>query len=74
MVLAIYKKNKIKDKWLLASLAPDIITAKKYSRLLKKNAKKIGFDDAQSVVQTFNSINDVPGILDDIQPEKALWN
>jgi hypothetical protein len=74
MILAIYKKNKPKDKWLLSSLAPDALTAKKYSRMIKKHAKQLGYEEAQSTIQSFDTVHDVPKILENPKSEKLIYN
>lgn len=74
MILAVYKKNKPKDKWLLHSLAGTMEVAKKHSEQAMKEAKNIGYDNADAIVQGFESVNDIPKILEKIKPEKLFYN
>jgi hypothetical protein len=75
MILAIYKKNKVKDKlWSLMSYAWDLKTAEKCCLQFKTQSTKIGLNDVQSVIQSFDSIDKVPSTLENPAPEKMLYN
>jgi len=74
MYLAIYKKNKSKDKWTFASIAFDMETATKYSNTITAQAKKFGYDEASSVIQAFDTMQDIPKILDKVKPANLLYN
>jgi hypothetical protein len=74
MVLAIYKKNRAKDKWTLSSMAMDMYTATQYQKKLIAQAKKFGFEEATSTIQSFDSVYDVPKVLEKLKPEKLLYN
>lgn len=74
MILAIYKKNRTKDKWLLSSFALDMNTALEYSKLIITQAKGFGYDNAESTIQSYDSVHNAPKILDKIKPEKLLYN
>lgn len=74
MILAIYTKNKPKDKWTLHSLADSMDDAKKYSEAAIKLAKEIGYDHADAAVQGFISVHDIPKVLEKLKPEKLLYN
>jgi len=75
MILAVYTKNKTKDKWLLYSLAESMERAKKQARFYVNRAKKIGYDEATSVIQGFETAASIPKNLgEEIKPEKLLWS
>lgn len=74
MVLAIYKKNRAKDKWTLSSVAMDMLTATEYSKKIIARAKKFGYEEADTTIQSFDSVYDVPKFLDKLKPEKLLYN
>lgn len=74
MVLAIYKKNRTKDRWTLSSVALDMHTATQYRKKLVAQAKKFGYDEADSTIQSFDSVHDIPKVLDKLKPEKLLYN
>lgn len=74
MVLAIYKKNKPKDKWQLYSIAKSVEQAKKYSTELKEKMKKSGLNDAETTIQYFDSIDNLPEFIINPKSEKLLYN
>jgi hypothetical protein len=74
MVLAIYKKNKLKDKWHLYSVAKSVEEARKFSKVLKETAKKSGFEEADTIIQYFESPNDIREFIINPKPEKLLYN
>jgi hypothetical protein len=74
MVLAIYKKNRAKDKWTLSSVAMDMYTATEYSKKMIAKARKFGYDEVSSTIQSFDSVWDVPKFLEKIKPEKLLYS
>lgn len=75
MILAIYKKNHAKDKhWSIASIAYDIAAAKKECKKIDDRAKRIGWDTAESIIQGFNSADDIPSTLTDVKSEDTLYN
>jgi len=74
MVLAIYKKNRTKDRWTLSSIAMDMLTATEYSKKLIAKAKEFGYNEADSIIQGFDSAWDIPKVLDKVKPEKLLYN
>jgi len=75
MILAVYTKNKSKDKWSLYAVAESMETAKKHSRKAVRQAKKIGYDEADSVIQGFDTASSIPKNLgEEIKPEKMFYN
>jgi hypothetical protein len=78
MVLAVFKKTKSTDKsWTLASLAPDMLAAKKSARIIKKNSKKMGYTEAvKTTIQSYTDAWNIPQELadDKIVDEKQLWS
>lgn len=74
MIVAIYTKNKQKDKWLLYAIAPTMEKAKKSAKKAINQAKKIGFEEADAVIQTFNDPYSIPQVLGTSKPEKLNYN
>lgn len=74
MIIAVFTKNRTKDKWSLFSIAESMDIAKKRSKNAIKQAKEIGYDEADSIVQGYNSIHDIPKILDKAVPERLFLN
>jgi len=74
MILAVYTKNKSKDKWSLYAVAESMETAKKYSKQAIKKANKIGYDDADSVIQGFETAVSIPKNLEKVEPEAMFYN
>jgi len=74
MILAVYTKNKPKDKWLLYSVAPSMELAKTHSKEAMRIAKIIGYENPDSVIQGYESPSSIPKILEKITPEKLLYN
>jgi hypothetical protein len=77
MVLAIFKKNRPKDKWNLHSFPKTNEDAIKASKFLKEFAFKLGYNEAEIIIQSFNGGQDsVPQTLEDIKvkPEKLNYN
>lgn len=76
MILAVYTKKKTSDKWSLYALAESMEVAKKYKRTAVKKAKRIGFDEADSVIQGFETSANIPKNLDtkELKPETLFYN
>lgn len=74
MILAIYSKFKSTDKWLLHAFAPSMEQAKKFSAKVKTRAKSMGYDEAEVVIQGFDSATNVPKTLETVKPEKQCYN
>lgn len=74
MLLAVFTKNKQKDKWLLYSVVENMEKAKKHSQEALTLAKKMGYNQPEAIVQGYSSVYDIPKMLDKPKPEKLLWN
>lgn len=74
MILAIYKRNNPKQNWSIAYIAADMTTAKKQCKKMDDHAKQIGYDMAESIIQGFNSPDDVPATLEKVKSESVLYN
>jgi hypothetical protein len=74
MILAIYKRNNPKQHWSIAYIAADMTTAKKQCQKMDAHAKQIGYDTAESIIQGFNSQDDVPATLAKVKSEAVLYN
>lgn len=74
MVLAIFKRNNPRDKWLLMAISPTLQEAQKFSKLIMQQAKKIGLEKAEITIQSFGSTADVPDTLSKANPDKILLN
>lgn len=73
--LAIFKKNKSKDKWQLASKAiTSLDLANEYKDRIMKLAKDKGFDNAETCIQSFSDKYNIPETIENIKPEKLLLN
>ena len=73
-IIAIYMKNKPSAKWSLYFVADDMEKAKAKTKMAIQQAKEIGYDSADAVIQKYNSAYDVPQTLDKIIPEKDYFN
>lgn len=74
MILAVYTKNKPKDKWSLYSLAISMEIAKEHSKEALKHAKDMGYDEPEAIVQGYTSAFDIPKVLEKVKPEKLFYN
>jgi hypothetical protein len=78
MVIALYKRTKPKDRWMLhcvESKSSSIEDAKAKCKVLQDAAKKNGLDKAQYTFQVFddNELH-IPEFLKEIKPEKLIYN
>lgn len=74
MILVVYLKKTPKDQFQLYSVAETMETAKKYSKAAIRQAKKIGYDEPDTVIQSFTSAFDVPEVINNPVPERFLFN
>lgn len=74
MLLAVFTKNKQKDKWLLYSVVENMEKAKLHSNEAMALAKKMGYDKPEAIVQGYQSVYDIPKMLNKPKPEKLCLN
>lgn len=74
MVHGIYLKNKPKSKWHLVSIVMTVEKAMKEKNSCLDQAKLEGYDDAEAVIQTFDSAFYIPEYLSTIKDQKMLLN
>lgn len=74
MILAVYTKNKSKDKWSLYSLAESMERAKKQARTYIRRANKIGYDEATTAIQGFDTAASITKSIDEVKPQELLYN
>lgn len=75
MILGIYTKNRKKDKlWSFFTTAKTVELASKTREQLVKELREIGYDEAEAVVQKFDSVYDVPQTIGIVKPTKELYS
>ncbi len=76
MIIAVYKRNRPKDRWMLHSLDKDKSAeeAKNKCKILEESAKKGGLEKAEFAFQIFPNELHIPEFLKEIKPEKLIYN
>jgi hypothetical protein len=74
MLLAIYSKYKSKGEWCLHSFAISAEDAKKQCKSITELAKKIGWEQPETVIQAVPNAYDAPKFLNKLQSEKLIYN
>lgn len=72
MILAIYKRNRPKDKWQLYSFAESAESARLQAEALTELSKNN--DKAEIIIQSFDNALHIPEFLINVKPEKLIYN
>ena len=74
MIQGIYLKNRPKDRWHLVSVTASPENANYDLNQARKQAALEGYDEAQAVIQNFDSGFHIPVFLTDVQDYKPMFN
>jgi len=74
MIHGIYIRNKPKNKWHLISLTVSPEAAKINSEKALEEAKENGYEEAESIVQIYDSGTHIPEMLREVKDQKLMYN
>jgi len=74
-MFAVYKRNKNKGRWHLASKVINTLDlAREVSKQIKNKCDKEGHNNIEVIIQSFSSSSDIPESLKEAHDEKFLLN
>ena len=74
MIHGIYLKNRPKAKWQLVSLTTSPESANLDLDEARRQAAAEGFEEAEAVIQSFDSSFHIPHFLNEVKVNKPLYN